>query len=82
MADTTVRIAVAHYLTWEGYELAPGDEVELPHHQARQFIASGYAAGVDPSDPEAVAKALTPQPARKQLASKAPADKAEGPAGA
>ncbi|WP_327074437.1 hypothetical protein OG196_31855 [Kitasatospora purpeofusca] len=81
MADTTVRIAVAHHLTWEGIELTPGDEIELPHHQARQFVASGYAAGVDPSDPEAVAKALAPQPARKQLAAKAPADKAEGKTG-
>ncbi|WP_406205300.1 hypothetical protein OH807_30610 [Kitasatospora sp. NBC_01560] len=77
-----VRITLAHHLNRDGVELAPGDEIEVAHQEARQLIASGYAAGVDPSDQEAVAKALTPEPARKQLAAKPPADKAEGKTGA
>ncbi|WP_371500300.1 hypothetical protein OG871_27565 [Kitasatospora sp. NBC_00374] len=74
---SNVRITLAHHLTRDGADLAPGDEIEVPHHEARQLIASGYVAGADPSDPEAVAKALAPEPSRKQLAAKPPADKAE-----
>ncbi|MGW4891061.1 hypothetical protein ACWEQL_02160 [Kitasatospora sp. NPDC004240] len=83
MADTDrIRIVLAHHLTREDEQLAPGDEIDVPHHEARQLISAGYVAGVDPSDPQAVAKALAPEPARKQLAPKPPADKAEGKASA
>ncbi|MFJ1706842.1 hypothetical protein [Kitasatospora sp. NPDC088346] len=83
MADTdSVRIVLAHHLTREDVDLAPGDEIDVPHHEARQLIAAGYVVGVDPSDPVAVAKALAPAPARKQLAAKPRVDKAEDKPGA
>ncbi|WP_371517674.1 hypothetical protein [Kitasatospora sp. NBC_01300] len=84
MAHTdTVRIVLAHHLDRQGKSLLPGDEIEVPHDEARQLVSAGYVAGVDPSDAEAVAKALAPAVERKPALSKAPANKAaEGQASA
>lgn len=74
-----VRIVLAHHLTRDGEQLLPGDEIEVPHHEARQLIGAGYVA-VDPTDSAAVSKALTPAVESKPAVAKAPANKAAGQA--
>jgi hypothetical protein len=53
--------AVRHCLEERDY--GPGSEVFVSDDSARALIAAGYAAGVDPEDPAAVAQALNPEPA-------------------
>ncbi|MFF2620090.1 hypothetical protein [Kitasatospora sp. NPDC058046] len=74
-----VRIVLAHHLTRDGEQLMPGDEIEVPHHEARQLISAGYVANVDPTDTDAVAKALAPVE-RKPATAKPAANKAAGQA--
>ncbi|MFJ6777165.1 hypothetical protein ACIQOV_40500 [Kitasatospora sp. NPDC091257] len=74
-----VRIVLAHHLTRDGEQLMPGDEIEVPQHQARQLISAGYVANVDPTDSDAVAKALAPVEG-KPAAAKPTANKAAGQA--
>ncbi|MGW4694872.1 hypothetical protein ACWEO1_21140 [Kitasatospora cineracea] len=80
-APGTVRITLAHHFDRDGAQLLPGDEIDVPTYEARKLITAGYVAGVDPNDPEAVAKALAPAAERKPSMAKPPANKsAAGPA--
>lgn len=54
-------------------EYAVGEEITVPMDEARAIISAGYALGVEPSDKEAVARALRTGPARPRAASPSPA---------
>lgn len=54
----TVKLTLAHPLTLDGTDYGTEDEVTVPREQAVAIINNGYAAGVEPSDPAAVARAL------------------------
>lgn len=67
MADN-VTITLAHPLTAERAgrlrvkevrDYQAGEQVSLPPGEAHALIGAGYASGVDPSDADAVRKALT-----------------------
>ncbi|MFJ6380136.1 hypothetical protein ACIQI7_09065 [Kitasatospora sp. NPDC092039] len=75
-----VRIVLAHHLTREDKDLLPGDEIEVPYHEARQLISAGYVANVDPADTDAVANALAPVVEPKPAVARPPANKAAGQA--
>lgn len=75
-----VRIVLAHHLTRHDEQLLPGDEIEVPHHEARQLIGAGYVADLDPTDSAAVAKALQPTIESKPAMAKPTANKAAGQA--
>ncbi len=77
----TVRITLAHHFDRDGAQLLPGDEIDVPPHEARKLITAGYVAGVDPNDPAAVTKALTPTAERKPAMAKPPANKSVGSTG-
>ncbi|MBO1413223.1 hypothetical protein [Streptomyces sp. FH025] len=74
-----VRIVLAHHFSRDGEQLLPGDEIEVPHHEAQQLIGAGYVADVDPTDSAAVAKALAPVESKPALA-KPTSNKAAGQA--
>ncbi len=75
-----VRIVLAHHLTRDGEQLLPGDEIEVPHHEARQLIGAGYVAGLDPTDSVAAAKTLKPAAESKPAVAKPTVNKAAGQA--
>jgi hypothetical protein len=83
----TRKIKLAHPLTAEQAERVHakdvkdyhvGDEITVPLADARSIVDSGYAAGVDPADADAVRKALgadTAPSAAAKTAATAKADK-------
>jgi hypothetical protein len=72
-----VALKLAHPLTAdraatlraaEVRDYAVGEEIVVPSDEARAVIGAGYALGVEPSDPGAVARALEGRPARTRAA--------------
>lgn len=68
MADDMVTLTLAHPMTAEQSRLfrakdvkdydRPGMKITVPRDDARRIIDAGYAAGIEPTNTDAVAAAL------------------------
>ena len=62
-----MKVRLETYLIWYGRECEPGDSIEMPDHEAKEYIKRGYAIAMPAERPPVETAALrTTSPKGKQ----------------